>query len=647
MAFAPKQQITEIELYANAPVDLASLEEPAFQSLEQQHRVFRKYLLKEYKNCSYQRRERGIRLEISQADAEKCNYLSFINPNFENKRFYAQKTSWEYINNKTCMINFEIDALQTYMFDCEFHDGYIEREHMSKSDFDKIEANPFDQSVYEMLTPENVVTSETTLAQSTIEDIEQYPLILSTDENDYTSIVMYLAKFNLEPFDPAVIQTELINKFKLWISPDGGYSIDGGSPVDGGVAVPKAFFIGVQKLSSLDLVLEAIDWLTVQGLTDSIIGMYAVPNKVISNYLLAQKLDTDLTYTVEKPTDIEGYTPVNKKLLLSPFQYLEVSNLDGDKQSFMYEMFNNKSQTTVDENACVFNYMALFDGPPMTTLIPRNYGTDGPCMSYRLDMTNFPQVGYTTDAYLAFLSTQYQQNLANRTNSLSGNPYVQATLLGVEGALDVSKGAEQVYGGIKNKINPLSKENATISGGVQTAIGGVEKIDQALLEGREAYYADALRNNWEKAAATNMYTPFSAAKSAFVNDQYIPGTTNGTIPFYTHMPSSDTKSFTLGPGVYLFTKRHMKLAIIKAWDTYFSRYGYSSPRYAVPRICNYFNNVTDNTKLPSWVPYENQNVTYIKASGLHITGISMIDAQTIEQMFSSGIRFTKGADYDT
>lgn len=54
------------------------------------------------------------------------NYLTFIN---RNKRFYAFVTYMEYINDGLTHVYFEIDVLQTWLFEMDFKPSYVVREH--------------------------------------------------------------------------------------------------------------------------------------------------------------------------------------------------------------------------------------------------------------------------------------------------------------------------------------------------------------------------------------------------------------------------------------------------------------------------------------------------------------------------------------
>ena len=81
---------------------------------------------------SYQRIEKGkLRIACTMEQAIQCNYLMFKNTNFENKWIYAFITGWNYINNITTEITYQIDVFHTFWNDVNLLQVFVEREHSS------------------------------------------------------------------------------------------------------------------------------------------------------------------------------------------------------------------------------------------------------------------------------------------------------------------------------------------------------------------------------------------------------------------------------------------------------------------------------------------------------------------------------------
>ena len=148
-----------ITLYNNVPI--TNQEQIAFKTLAQQKAYFATKILRSKVNCSYVRRNGRLKIEDGMGLMLNCNYISFRNPSFENKTIYARVIDYAYINNTTVEIQYVIDWFQTFMFDVTYEDAVMDREHLSVADWNKVEANPYDRSVYEMFTPEPLpVTKE-------------------------------------------------------------------------------------------------------------------------------------------------------------------------------------------------------------------------------------------------------------------------------------------------------------------------------------------------------------------------------------------------------------------------------------------------------------------------------------------------------
>lgn len=57
------------------------------------------------------------------------NYMSFDNKSYENKRFFAFVTKIEWISPKATRLYFQIDVIQSWMFQIEMQPSYVVREH--------------------------------------------------------------------------------------------------------------------------------------------------------------------------------------------------------------------------------------------------------------------------------------------------------------------------------------------------------------------------------------------------------------------------------------------------------------------------------------------------------------------------------------
>lgn len=78
---------------------------------------------------SYIRETEIINVYKNKDDLINCNYLFYDNGG---KRYYAFITSKEYVSDECTAITFEIDVMQTFMFDYTIGETFIEREHQDR-----------------------------------------------------------------------------------------------------------------------------------------------------------------------------------------------------------------------------------------------------------------------------------------------------------------------------------------------------------------------------------------------------------------------------------------------------------------------------------------------------------------------------------
>ena len=76
----------------------------------------------------------SIRVEIPQIEVQKYSYFEFTNttPDGKEKTYYAFIDDVRYLDPSTSQIIFTIDVWQTYLFDYEIKDSFIDREHQNR-----------------------------------------------------------------------------------------------------------------------------------------------------------------------------------------------------------------------------------------------------------------------------------------------------------------------------------------------------------------------------------------------------------------------------------------------------------------------------------------------------------------------------------
>ena len=237
-----------------------------------------------YNQMSYQRKDRGIiRIEARIADAYSVNYMIFRNISFENKLFYAFVDRVEYVNNETINIYYSLDVIQTYMFDWELHQCLIERQH---STTDVSGENPEAEGLDIGDAINNGLPAVYTYSEYSI-----FMGIATGDNEDMFNTLSALADENSGNVDT------------------GGYALVNGLPT--GVPIFR-FDIGTGE-TPLFKYRQVIGYLQTQNQIDSVAFAILAPTH-------AMKLNSPIApyrtkFTVSKPTTLDGYTPVNKKIV--------------------------------------------------------------------------------------------------------------------------------------------------------------------------------------------------------------------------------------------------------------------------------------------------------------------------------------------
>lgn len=611
-------------------VDITSGEQIAFPSKSVQDAYFNAHAYSNDLTFTYIRRTGSIKVKMPVSQVAECNYLSFINPAFENKKFYAKIVNYEYVNNVTTLIMYAIDWFQTYMFDVIYEFGMIEREHISVADDSK---NPITQGedVLEYQTAEDlpvskefedIYTSVSTGSFGSIEssgDVLLYPPLGSV--TDAVNIAQ-ISNFDTTELDPSEFESEFDEIISSGPVISWGYKL---------------------YVTDSDTKLQnALDWLTYHNLSRQVIGIYQIPSQTFNSY---KSVIAGMYNLSEVGINHRQYDVVNNKLLMYPYQYLRVENNEGDAKEYRYEWF--KASGDHGHGVAQFEYIPCFDGSPSISMVPIRYksnsaGTNATIGGFgniaeRIDCNMIPQVGYTTDAYLSFLGAQYAANVSQRKNTLGetmakgvynyaapteDNP---TSLLGLKNIIASAGGT--VLSGAANVGANMAMGNT--GGAVASGVGALGGLGSA-----SPYSVSDESRAWESGGNIVDSKMFSPAKGAYVADDYHAGSGNGLINAYVNKRLA---------GSFTFTRVKLKDVILQTYDNYLSGYGYKSGRVGKPRVCNWIEGSTDESEIPVFRYYNGHYVTYIKTSNMHVTHTLKEVSDNIENMFNTGVQLLDGS----
>ena len=405
---------------------------------------------KMYSDYTYLRIESAIKVDDFIENINTNNYAVILN---NSKYYYYFITSMEYIDDTTTKIYIELDVMQTYFFDINYNNTFVEREHVA------------DDTVGKHTIPEGLETGDY------IGDAGSY-LEQSTGPSDYI-IFQVIIDTTPDPSDP-------------WDAPTTRY---------GGVFSGTEF-----RVFDITNAGRFIKYMDQEGKRDYIVNIFMYTGNitttgttytitkqgsVVCEYQLVGTSTNDTYNNIdvmnEHPTTLGSYTPRNKKLLCYPYNYLLINNMAGLTKMYKYENFtNDKIQFAKHSTITVGGSIVYY---------PVNYNYDG--SGYYIENEDegfigakFPICSWTSDAYTNWLTqksvddkyrggyrvAQTVASVAALGGGLAtGNPALIAT--GATGLTNVaSSAANDVIGDMQQKeehqIAPMELQGMANAGDI-------------------------------------------------------------------------------------------------------------------------------------------------------------------------------------
>lgn len=132
------------------PIELDNKNQLTFKTKKEQETYFLSLPHLEISEISYQRKDSMIYFPAHIDSILQYNYVMYLNENYTDKWFFAFITRMEYENDYNTRVYITTDVFQTWQFDLNFKESFIEREMINVAD-DVPGAN---------LLPENLETGE-------------------------------------------------------------------------------------------------------------------------------------------------------------------------------------------------------------------------------------------------------------------------------------------------------------------------------------------------------------------------------------------------------------------------------------------------------------------------------------------------------
>lgn len=341
-----------------------------FANKTAQQEYFAGKVVKTFPAYSYLRKSWPLQVEATMEQAKTWTYLYFQNGT--GKMYYYFITQIQYKNDNTVELSLELDVLQTYLFDFELLDCFVERQH----------------------------TETDGIGEHTIEE--------GLDVGELVDNVAYHCP-NLQ--DKCILVLATINP---------NYA-DTEKPIQAMAGMYNSTFSGL-KVWAVDSAKWAkwgnqIDALSEAGFLDGIIAMWMYPSAMVTlggentwdDAILCKTVDraSNVTFSLPysaTPATVDGYTPRNKKLLCYPYNFLYLTNNLGGTAVYRYERFESFDHPE-------FTVVGALSPEGAVKIYPKAYnGLDN--YDQGLTLGNFPTCAWDSDVYKMWLAQNQNQMIA-------------------------------------------------------------------------------------------------------------------------------------------------------------------------------------------------------------------------------------------
>lgn len=365
-------------------------------------------------DCSFIRPDGNeIIIDVPYGTCLNANYIAFQNPDYNNKWFFAFIDQVKYESNGATRISFIIDECSTWFDYWHVEPCFVVREHAETD-------NVGDNTIPEGLEHGEYVSNGFVRDENLSE--KGYILQASEDYDDQQN-------------QKATYICGIYNAGRFWYFPD----------------TPNGILEFLSCISDYDNAAKG----------DAIQNVYVVPAILVDDKPAAGSagrwggMQNVKTYiiNVDKQTTLNGYTPRNKKLLTSEYNFLVMDNNTGSSNKFAYELFSG--------NQCNFEVAGVPCCGCSIKCYPMNYKGQTTFQQEGIAGGKWPTCGWVNDPYTNWLT----QNAVNLTvghieqgaKLIAGAAQIGGAMSGALSMDSASKGGENIGGAVKSMINEMNE----------------------------------------------------------------------------------------------------------------------------------------------------------------------------------------------
>ena len=360
---------------------------------------------------TYVRQNNTIRVPFNAERLYTYNYVMYQNANYGSKWFYAFIIGVNYLNKQTTELVLELDVMQTWYFDYELTECFVEREHVN-DDTIGAHLNPEPEFPFDMVAKGRYSDG----------DLSDAWVVLQT---------------NAEPKNGVLgdIYT---------------------SPVYGGfynrVFSGCKYYAYPNDAGGRDRLTQFINGLNQGGGAESISGIFMFPKKLLPSVGGDDGVQEDTaavsyTKTTSRPTSLGGgYVPHNNKLFTYPYCYCLFDDNNGHSAEYRYEFWGGATNK--------YSVQSALDPTAMCIIAPQNY--NGIANNVTESFT------FALTAQCSWVYSSYQNWVAQNTVANLGSAAFNIALMAVPAARGLSAAAK-VLGVAKTSKAGLAARGASTS----------------------------------------------------------------------------------------------------------------------------------------------------------------------------------------
>lgn len=591
---------SSITFYKNVNLDVQSGNTYYFADRNAQATFFNNKAWKTVTGTSYQREGRNyVRVYETMAQLLQCDYLSFINPDYENKRFFCFISGVTYINDRCQEVEYQVDLIQTWLLDIQFKPCMIDRNH------------PASDALFSNLLPETFDMGECLVNQF----YNYTPIIFSVIFQATFDIYGWIqSNFTSKPLAMEYVRGDLFDGYSM-VGVDAFIStVDYAGNGSAFAVIFEKIFTGAGGVTMEDF---TNIWLypgTLLGRagTDTCPGTRSDIDGRLREYWKVANPGKDPIAFGDLPQDFDGYTPKNNKIFSYPYCFIHVSNNVGSAVDYRFERF-----APLTEGSTRSRYSGWIQGTTQNEakmrLSPRNYAgvydANADDITYNgylklnleesIDSQSFPIVSLIGDPYNIYFA-QNRNKIENYYDNQKRSIVADVAMFATGQGGSVARGMGE---GLASGAGAAGSSGAGAAGG--SAGSGAAAAAIVAQAGAQAI------------SIVGRYESAIKSVSAQQDDlRKAPRTASGL--------QSEGLAFQAGYKGFLIEVRTIDNAHAKMIDDFWTMYGYPIRHIANP------GNLLNNR--PSW--------THIKTAGCSLGGqVPEYVKNMLEQLFDAGLTF--------